>query len=93
MIYTDHMYIRYNNNEHHNNYYVVILILKSVSHIRIPSSIDHQLLSQIFQEAYGTYGNSLPAVSYAKHTSNPTLNRNELCEEIPVYIDEAYGFP
>jgi hypothetical protein len=38
MIYTDHMYIRYNNNEHHNNYYVVILILKSVSHIRIPSS-------------------------------------------------------
>jgi hypothetical protein len=38
MIYTDHMYIRYNNNEHNNNYYVVILILKSVSHIRIPSS-------------------------------------------------------
>jgi hypothetical protein len=32
------MYIRHNNNEHHNNYYVVILILKSVSHIRIPSS-------------------------------------------------------
>jgi hypothetical protein len=38
MIYTDHIYIGYNNNEHHNNYYVVILILKSVSHIRIPSS-------------------------------------------------------
>jgi hypothetical protein len=38
MNYTDHMYIGYNNNEHHNNYYVVILILKSVSHIRTPSS-------------------------------------------------------
>jgi hypothetical protein len=39
MMYTDHMYIRYNNNEHHTDYYVLILILKKVSHIRSLSSI------------------------------------------------------
>jgi hypothetical protein len=38
MMYTDHMYIRYNNNEHHTNHYVLILILKKVSHIRSLSS-------------------------------------------------------
>jgi hypothetical protein len=39
MMYTYHMYIRYNNNEHHTDYYVLILILKKVSHIRSLSSI------------------------------------------------------
>jgi hypothetical protein len=52
MMYTDHMYIRYNNNnEHHTNYYVLILIFKKVSHIRSPSPT-HEAEWNQFQTHY-----------------------------------------